>query len=149
MSLSRAKESPMSKFSTVGVDLAKNVIQVHGIDANGKVMVRRQLRRSRFLAFFEGHASCLIGLEAGSGAHHWGRPTVIISDMTVLLCGSLQTHLGTLMPSGGGHIIKPAYLGRPSDRPAIRANLPAAGSYTGAKGAAWRDRAVCRSGGVP
>jgi len=63
----------MSKFSTVGVDLAKNVIQVHGIDANGKVVVRRQLRRSRFLAFFEGHASCLIGLEACSGAHHWSR----------------------------------------------------------------------------
>ena len=44
----------MSEFCTVGVDLAKNVIQVHGVDANGKVVVRRQLRRSRFLAFFEG-----------------------------------------------------------------------------------------------
>ena len=63
----------MSEFSTVGVDLAKNVVQVHGVDANGKVVVRRQLRRSRFLAFFEGRPACLIGVEACSGAHHWGR----------------------------------------------------------------------------
>ena len=63
----------MSAFSTVGVDLAKNVIQVHGVDADGKVVQRRQLRRSRFLAFFEGRAGCLIGMEACSGAHHWGR----------------------------------------------------------------------------
>ena len=63
----------MLKFSTVGVDLAKNVIQIHGVDADGKMVVRRQLRRSQFLAFFEGHPSCLIGMEACSGAHHWGR----------------------------------------------------------------------------
>lgn len=43
----------MLEVCTVGIDLAKNVIQVHGIDANGKVVVRRQLRRSQFLAFFE------------------------------------------------------------------------------------------------
>ena len=63
----------MIKSSTVGVDLAKNVIQVHVIDAQGKVLVRRQLRRSRFLSFFEGQPPCLIGVEACSGAHHWGR----------------------------------------------------------------------------
>lgn len=63
----------MLEVSTVGVDLAKNVIQVHGVDAKGKAVVRRQLRRSRFLAFFEGQPSCLIGMEACSGAHHWGR----------------------------------------------------------------------------
>lgn len=63
----------MFEVSTVGVDLAKNVIQVHGIDAAGKVVVRRQLRRRQFLSFFEGRTSCLIGMEACSGAHHWGR----------------------------------------------------------------------------
>jgi transposase len=63
----------MFEVSTVGVDLAKNVIQIHGIDANGKTVVRRQLRRRQFLAFFEGQPSCLIGMEACSGAHHWGR----------------------------------------------------------------------------
>ena len=63
----------MLEFSTVGVDLAKNVIQVHGVDQGGKTVVRRQLRRSQFLAFFEGCPAGLIGMEACSGAHHWGR----------------------------------------------------------------------------
>ena len=63
----------MIEVSTVGVDLAKNVIQVHGVDGAGKTVVRRQLRRSQFLAFFERRPRCLIGMEACSGAHHWGR----------------------------------------------------------------------------
>jgi len=63
----------MFEFSTVGVDLAKNVIQVHGVDADGKTVLRRQLRRNQFLSFFEGRPGCLIGMEACSGAHHWGR----------------------------------------------------------------------------
>ena len=63
----------MSTCSAVGVDLAKNVIQVHGVDDGGKTVVRRQLRRSQFHAFFEGRSRCLIGMEACSGAHHWGR----------------------------------------------------------------------------
>jgi len=63
----------MFKVSTVGVDLAKNVIQVHGVDGDGKVVVRRQLRRSQFVGFFEGRPCCLIGMEACSGAHHWAR----------------------------------------------------------------------------
>ncbi|MGB3555534.1 MAG: IS110 family transposase [Jannaschia sp.] len=63
----------MFEVCTVGVDLAKNVIQIHGVDAAGKTVVRRQLRRSQFLAFFEGRPRCLIGMEACSGAHHWGR----------------------------------------------------------------------------
>ena len=63
----------MIEVSTVGVDLAKNVIQIHGADSDGNVVVRRQLRRSQFLAFFEERPACLIGIEACSGAHHWGR----------------------------------------------------------------------------
>ncbi|MEM8987246.1 MAG: IS110 family transposase, partial [Pseudomonadota bacterium] len=51
----------MSELSTVGVDLAKNVIQIHGVDEGGKTVARRQLRRSRFLAFFEGQPRCLVG----------------------------------------------------------------------------------------
>ena len=63
----------MNEVSTVGIDLAKNVIQIHGVDNDGKVVVRRQLRRSQFLGFFEDRSACLIGIEACSGAHHWGR----------------------------------------------------------------------------
>ncbi len=58
VSLSQLEEASMFEVSTVGVDLAKNVIQVHGVDAVGKTMVRRQLRRSQFLAFFEGRPRC-------------------------------------------------------------------------------------------
>ena len=62
----------MSAFSTVGVDLAKTVIQIHAVDECGKTVVRRQFRRSQFLTFFERRPRCLIGMEACSGAHHWG-----------------------------------------------------------------------------
>lgn len=55
---------------TIGLDLAKSVFQVHGVDAEGRVIVRRQLRRSQGLAFFERLGPCLVGMEACSGAHH-------------------------------------------------------------------------------
>ena len=60
----------MLSLSTVGVDLAKSVIQIHGVDEDGKTVVHRQLGRSQFLAFFESRPRCLIGMEARSGAHH-------------------------------------------------------------------------------
>ncbi len=63
----------MFEVSTVGVDLAKNVIQIHGVDTDDKTVLRRQLRRNQFLSFFDGRPRCLIGIEACSGAHHWGR----------------------------------------------------------------------------
>ena len=55
------------------MDIAKNVFQVHGIDANEKVVVRKQLRRSQVLAFFAALAPCLIGMEACATAHYWAR----------------------------------------------------------------------------
>lgn len=58
---------------TVGVDLAKSVFQVHAIDAVGKVVVRRQLRRAELLKFFSSLPPCLVGMEACASAHHWGR----------------------------------------------------------------------------
>src|SRR5262245_7625978 len=58
---------------TVGLDLAKNVFQVHAIDAEGKVLIRRRLRRAEVLKFFAGLAPCLVGMEACASAHHWGR----------------------------------------------------------------------------
>lgn len=58
---------------TVGVDLAKNVFQVHAIDADGNVLVRRQLRRAEVVKFFAALPPCLVGMEACASAHHWGR----------------------------------------------------------------------------
>ena len=61
------------KATTVGIDLAKNLIQVHGVDEHGRPVLRKQLKRSQVLPFFANLAPCLIGMEACSGAHHWGR----------------------------------------------------------------------------
>ncbi len=61
------------QITTIGLDIAKNVFQVHGIDANEKVVVRKQLRRGKLMAFFEVLSPCLIGIEACATAHHWAR----------------------------------------------------------------------------
>jgi transposase len=58
---------------TIGFDLAKNVFQVHGVDANDKVIFNKQLRRSQVLPFFAKFAPCLIGMEACASAHYWAR----------------------------------------------------------------------------
>ncbi len=63
----------MEQVTTIGLDIAKNVFQVHGIGADGTVVVRRQLRRAQVLPFFEKQAPCLVGIEACASAHHWGR----------------------------------------------------------------------------
>ena len=61
------------QITTIGLDIAKNVFQVHGIDAGEKVVVRRQLRRSQVLAFFEALPRCLVGMEACASSHCWAR----------------------------------------------------------------------------
>ncbi len=63
----------MNEAITIGVDLAKNVFQVHGVDVEGGVVFRRQLRRSQVLPFFGKQAPCLVGMEACATAHHWAR----------------------------------------------------------------------------
>jgi len=63
----------MNEVTTIGLDLAKNVFQIHGVDASGRIVVRRQLRRSQVLPFFEKQAPCLVGIEACATSHHWAR----------------------------------------------------------------------------
>lgn len=63
----------MEKITTIGLDLAKSVFQVHGIDAAGGVVVRKALRRSQMLPYFTKLTPCLIGIEACATAHHWAR----------------------------------------------------------------------------
>ena len=63
----------MGEISTVGLDIAKNVFQVHGVDAEGHVVIRRQLRRRQVLKFFAKLRSCLIGIEACATSHYWAR----------------------------------------------------------------------------
>jgi transposase len=68
----------MGQVVTIGLDIAKSVFQVHGVDAGGAVVLRQRLTRSRVLAFFAKTPPCLVGLEACGSGHYWARE----------LCGS-------------------------------------------------------------
>src|SRR5256884_7111881 len=63
----------MQSIATIGLDIAKSVFQVHGVDAEGHVVIRRQLKRRFVLAFFEKMPPCLVGIEACASSHHWSR----------------------------------------------------------------------------
>jgi transposase len=63
----------MQAITTIGLDIAKSVFQVHGVDAEGTVVVRRQLKRRYVLAFFQKLPPCLVGIEACASSHHWSR----------------------------------------------------------------------------
>lgn len=66
----------MKEISTVGLDIAKSVFQVHAISEAGEVVVRRQLKRRQVLQFFARLKPCLIGIEACATAHHWARELI-------------------------------------------------------------------------
>src|SRR5690348_13775495 len=63
----------MQSISTIGLDIAKSVFQVHGVDAAGQVVIRRQLKRQQVVAFFQKLPPCLVGIEACASSHHWSR----------------------------------------------------------------------------
>ena len=63
----------MQTITTIGLDIAKSVFQVHGVDAGGQVIVRRQLKRRYVLTFFQKLSPCLVGIEACASSHYWSR----------------------------------------------------------------------------
>jgi hypothetical protein len=65
----------MQAITTVGLDIAKSVFQVHGVDAAGKVIIRRKLTRRYVLPFFQRLPTCVVGIEACATSHHWSRET--------------------------------------------------------------------------
>jgi len=73
------------KISTIGLDLAKLWFQVHGVDATGHVAVRRRLRRSEFLAYFQSLEPCLVGMEACATAHYWARELIALGHEVRLM----------------------------------------------------------------
>ena len=75
----------MNEAITIGVDLAKNVFQVHGVDVEGAVVFRRQLRRARVLPFFKKHPRSLVGMEACATAHHWARQLIALGHEVKLM----------------------------------------------------------------
>ena len=66
----------MTSVATIGLDIAKSVFQVHGVDTAGQVVIRQRLARRRVLVFFEKLAPCLVGIEACSGSHYWARELI-------------------------------------------------------------------------
>jgi transposase len=63
----------MQTITTIGLDIAKSVFQVHGVDVEGNAILRRQLKRRYVLAFFQKLPPCLVGIEACASSHHWSR----------------------------------------------------------------------------
>src|SRR3979411_1464064 len=68
-----SEEPDMQTITTIGLDIAKSVFQVHGIDATCQAVIRRKLKRRYVLAFFQKLPPCLIGIEACASSHHWSR----------------------------------------------------------------------------
>jgi transposase len=75
----------MQTITTIGLDIAKSVFQVHGVDAAGQVVIRRQLKRRSVLAFFQKLPSCLIGIEACASSHHWSRELQALGHIVRLM----------------------------------------------------------------
>ena len=67
------REAPVSKVSTIGLDIAKHVFQAHGADAAGNVVFRKRLTRARLFEFFASQPRCVVAMEACAGSHHWAR----------------------------------------------------------------------------
>jgi len=63
----------MSTVTTIGLDLAKSVFQIHGVDDNGRAVLRRRVSRHELVSYFAKLPPCLIGMEACSAGHHWAR----------------------------------------------------------------------------
>jgi transposase len=63
----------MQTITTIGLDIAKSVFQVHGVDADGNIVIRRQVKRRYVLAFFRKLPPCLVGIEACASSHYWSR----------------------------------------------------------------------------
>src|SRR5277367_6420126 len=70
---------------TIGLDLAKHWFQVHGVDAAGKIVVKRRLRRAEVVEFFRGQEACLAGMEACATAHHWAREMIALGHEVKLM----------------------------------------------------------------
>jgi transposase len=79
------REPSMSEITTIGLDLAKNIFQVHGVDETGTAIVVKRLRRNQIIGFFAGLPPCLIGMEACATAHHWARELAALGHAVRLM----------------------------------------------------------------
>ena len=75
----------MGEVSTIGLDIAKSVFQVHGVDVAGSVVIRKRVSRAKVLEYFGGLPRCVVGIEACPSAHHWGRELQALGHQVRLL----------------------------------------------------------------
>ena len=75
----------MGEVSTIGLDIAKSVFQVHGVDDTGAVVMRKRISRAKVLEFFSGLSPCLVGIEACPSAHHWSRELQVLGHTVRLM----------------------------------------------------------------
>ena len=73
------------EIKALGIDLAKSVFQLHGVDGEGEVTLRRKLRRSALLEFLRSLPSCLVGMEACASSHHWAREIMALGHEVRLI----------------------------------------------------------------
>ena len=92
----------MDNVTTIGLDIAKSVFQVHGVDAVGAVVIRRQLTRGRVLGFFEKLPRCLVGIEACSSSHYWARELIARGHDVRLLPAQYVKFCRDALPACGG-----------------------------------------------
>ena len=93
------------KVTTVGIDLAKNVFQIHGVSEFGKPLIKKQLRRNQMAEFFVNLPPCLVGMEACGSAHHWARKLQSMGHTVRLMA-----------PSSSSRMSKPTRTMRPTQR---------------------------------
>lgn len=75
----------MKAAKVIGIDLAKNIFYIHGVDEFGRTVIKRKLTRSKMIPFFANLPSCLIGIEAGAGAHYWARELLGLGHDTKIM----------------------------------------------------------------
>src|SRR5579863_2472451 len=75
----------MGEVSTIGLDIAKSVFQVHGVDVDGAVVIRKRVSRGKVLEFFADLPPCLVGIEACPSAHHWSRKLQVLGHTVKLM----------------------------------------------------------------
>ncbi len=91
----------MGEVITIGLDLAENVFQVHGVDASGEVVIRKRLRRRQVMPFFGKLAPCLIGVEACATCHHWARALEALGfEVRIISSRSFRRADLALVPNG-------------------------------------------------
>ncbi len=96
----------MKTVTAIGFDIAKSAFQVHGVDAAGKTVIRRQLRRVRVLAFFEKLPPCLIGIEACATSHYWSRELQALGHTVKLMPPAyVKPYVSSPVSCSTGHVI--------------------------------------------